>query len=225
MTVTASPQDNYKRTRSHYFSRCFHYLVVWTVAIGRGGYFGLNMFVLLFGGFFGKLTGGVALSIQATLGILSTVGFLGIFSSKEYFNQAKFDLQKAELAQLKTKFCKLTQENTRYQAQVLTHCEKNIPPRKAAANSWQRFAKRWYFRAYNHSFEFLNSGKDFIKGMLMAATMYGLAVPIVMSSATTPVFIGFCVAATVFSIISATEYHLNKARERNQRHLKLQKFF
>ena len=104
MTVTASPQDNYKRTRSHYFSRCFHYLVVWTVAIGRGGYFGLNMFVLLFGGFFGKLTGGVALSIQATLGILSTVGFLGIFSSKEYFNQAKFDLQKAELAQLEHRF-------------------------------------------------------------------------------------------------------------------------
>lgn len=228
MAVAAPSESNdNKRRFSYYLNRLFHYSMVETVAVGRGSYFGLSMFALFFGSFFAKFDSPIGFFIRSALGISSTSIFIGLFTRKEYQAQSKFEKIESDIEQLKNHFKQLTQNNKKYQNDALEYCNNlhKIAVKKDEDNTWTHLIKYWYFKFYHRLFESLNSGKDFVKGLIIIGSMYGLTIPVVMSMASPAVFIAFCVVSAVFTVCSGLEYELNQRRKRQQKQLTEQKFF
>lgn len=225
----------HNKPRSYSLTRLLHLITHWIVAIGRGGFLGISLVDLAFGGFLWRLAEPASLTIRRYSGMAAAISFLMIFTKKDtqdYAKLARFEKKHQKLVaqlkvvviaasdpQLKTELLK--DKSAFIQRILQTHQAKTL---NKQPKTWQNFIVRVWFKCYNRSFECLNAGKDFIRGMLLTASLYGLTIPTVMSTAPPLIFGSLCLVSLLLSCCAGIEYHLNKKRDRQIEYLKQSSF-
>ena len=199
-----------------------YYFLRLLTGLGRGFYWGLSVFNLVFGIFIGKFAGLLGRVLPGTVGAIAAFGYI-LRNFKDEWDQQndiqklktlKKDLKNGIQAEIeRVKQSKTLNENAKkkilaYLNEITKLYDKKKPQIDSPANK----PIKGFFQ---HAREFFNSSKDIAKGLIGVGLFFGFSIPPIMMMTSSFVFASFLLSIVLFSAAVTFEFHI-KGRQKNK---------